>query len=117
MTESTPGPWAFTEGKNGGDSTIFKASDEGWPIARVICEDRQKQQRLEDVANARLIAESPRNLTAIRDTYQTLTDVLEFLNNGTPIRNGSDLHADLIVRRDQLQQAIKASVNLKEGSI
>lgn len=36
--------------------------------------------------------------------YETLRTACEYLGNGTPIHNGSDLHADLIVARDMADE-------------
>jgi hypothetical protein len=41
--------------------------------------------------------------------YETLRTACEYLDNGTPIRNGSDLHADLVAARDMIDEIASAS--------
>jgi hypothetical protein len=47
-------------------------------------------------------------LNAATNAHDVLTSICEFLANGTPVVNGSDLHADALAYRDQLAQAIAA---------
>lgn len=60
-TRHTAGPWAFKEGDRDrrSMSDVFKAEDPEFRIAYVTCEFLNKQQRAEDIANARLIASAP----------------------------------------------------------
>ena len=64
----TPGPWAVKIGdaEQRSDSRVFQEEDEGFTIARVTCEARNPLQRVEDVANARLIAAAPELITACK---------------------------------------------------
>lgn len=43
---------------------------------------------------------------AAKAANEALVEACEFLLHGTPIRNGSDLHRDLLVCRDQTAAAI-----------
>lgn len=57
----SPGPWAFSVGDadRRSSSEVFKADDNEFRIASVMCEWANKAQRAEDIANARLIAAAP----------------------------------------------------------
>jgi hypothetical protein len=52
------------------------------------------------------VKNSPKLLAAATNAHDLLVNVCEFLGNGTPIVNGSDMHADACVFRDQLFAAI-----------
>ena len=62
----TPGPWAFKEGdaSRNAMSDVFKATDEDFKIANVVCESRNVKVREIDIGNARLIAAAPELLAA-----------------------------------------------------
>src|SRR5687768_10336855 len=75
----TAGDWAFTVGdkERRNMSTVHKADDETFLIAYVICEAVNPHQRAEDVANARLLAASPRLLAACRHLIDILPVLLD----------------------------------------
>lgn len=64
----TPGPWATKEGDRSRRemSLIAKACDADFIIGYAICEAQNKEQREEDLANARLIAAAPDLLSALQ---------------------------------------------------
>jgi hypothetical protein len=51
-----------------GMTDVYKANDRNFRIAYVVCEEKQKDQRAEDIANARLIAAAP-DLLAAMEAY------------------------------------------------
>lgn len=46
---------------------------------------------------------APDLLNAAENALEALETACEFLANGTPINNGSDLHTDMVAFRDQLR--------------
>lgn len=83
VVKHAPGPWAFREGdrERRDSSRVFKANDEEFLIAHVICDFRNDMARAEDIANARLIAAAPDLLEACRN-------VLSWLDGGQSVAHG-----------------------------
>lgn len=116
-TKHSPGPWKVKIGDadRRDMSMITKASDDKFTIAHVICEYQQKQQREEDIANAHLMAASPELFEIATWSLEAFETACDFLANGTPIRNGSELNVDMIACRDKLRSII-AKANPKTST-
>ncbi len=68
-SKHSAGPWEFTEGDRDRRmmSSIHKAGDKTFLIGYAICEARNQLQRVEDLANARLMAAAPELLASLKD--------------------------------------------------
>ena len=65
--------------------------------------ERYDSERIRFIERSRQLATAVVELfDELSQSHETLTLACEFLHNGTPICNGSDLHADLLVCRDLL---------------
>lgn len=64
----TPGPWRMIEGdaKRKAMTDIVVSDRENYRIAFVMCEWANKQQREQDLADAKLIAAAPELLAALK---------------------------------------------------
>lgn len=67
QTAHTPGPWKLLPNHDGGRSSarVVLESNENHPIASVVQEVANPVVRLQDMANARLIAAAPELLAAL----------------------------------------------------